>query len=104
MREAPPPRREYNNRVSFFDPANQAALDRLVSGDFAEDEDVGDEETSQATIASIDDMLEGFEWASDELFGRRNSMGAADLVGARLLDELVALEKVNHHQVIPLTH
>lgn len=103
--EAPPPRREHNNRVSFFDPVNQAALDRLVSGDYAEDGNPGDEETSQATMASIEEMLEGFEWASDDFFGRRrkNSKGAADLVGARLLDELIALEKVIH-EIVPLIH
>jgi exocyst complex component 1 len=98
--EATHPRREHNNRVSFFDPANQAALDRLVSEDFAEDGSAGEEETSQATMTNVEEMLEGFEWASDDLFGKRDSKGAADLVGARLLDELIALEKVNQ-QVIP---
>jgi hypothetical protein len=97
--EATHPRREHNNRVSFFDPANQAALDRLVSEDFAEDGSAGEEETSQATMTNVEEMLEGFEWASDDLFGKRDSKGAADLVGARLLDELIALEKVNQ-QVI----
>lgn len=101
--EIPPPRREHNNRVSFFDPINQATLDRLVSEDYAEDGSAGDEETSQATMTSVEEMLEGFEWASDDYFGKRNSNGAADLVGARLMYELIALEKVNHH-VVPLVH
>ncbi|OAX44413.1 hypothetical protein K503DRAFT_706401 [Rhizopogon vinicolor AM-OR11-026] len=98
--EAPPPRREHNNRVSFFDPVNQATLDRLVSGDYAEDGSAGDEETSQATMASVEEMLEGFEWASEDYFGKKNSKGAADLVGARLVDELVALEKANIHSFL----
>jgi hypothetical protein len=93
--EPPQPRREHNNRVSFFDPLNQAALDRLVAGDYPEDGSAGEEETSQATMASVEEMLEGFEWASDDFFGKKNAKGAADLVEARLLDELIALEKVN---------
>ena len=39
-------------------------------------------------------MLEGYEWASDDMFGRKSAKGAADLVEARLLDELLALDKV----------
>lgn len=88
-------RREHNNRVSFFDPANQAALDRLVAGDWGSEEDAdGAEETAEATMISVEEMLEGYEWASDDMFGRKSAKGAADLVEARLLDELMALEKV----------
>lgn len=96
----PQPRREHNNRVSFFDPLNQAALDRLVAGDYPEDGSTGEEETSQATMASVEEMLEGFEWASDDFFGKKNAKGAADLVEARLLDELIALEKANVHSFV----
>ncbi|KAG0704350.1 exocyst complex component Sec3-domain-containing protein [Suillus ampliporus] len=98
--EHPQPRREHTNRVSFFDPLNQAALDRLVAGDYAEDGSASEEETSQATMASVEEMLEGFEWASDDFFGRKNAKGAADLVEARLLDELIALEKANIHSFL----
>ncbi|KAG1757754.1 exocyst complex component Sec3-domain-containing protein [Suillus lakei] len=98
--EPPQPRREHNNRVSFFDPLNQAALDRLVAVDYAEDGSIGDEETSQATMASVEEMLEGFEWASDDFVGKKNAKGAADLVEARLLDELIALEKANVHSFL----
>ncbi|KAG2159680.1 exocyst complex component Sec3-domain-containing protein [Suillus bovinus] len=98
--EPPQPRREHNNRVSFFDPLNQAALDRLVAGDYPEDGSVGEEENSQATMASVEEMLEGFEWASDDFFGKKNAKGAADLVEARLLDELIALEKANVHSFV----
>ncbi|KIJ68210.1 hypothetical protein HYDPIDRAFT_24509 [Hydnomerulius pinastri MD-312] len=94
-------RREHNNRVSFFDPVNQAALDRLVAGNFGTDEDAeGAEETAQATMVSVEEMLEGYEWASDDMFGRKSAKGAADLVEARLLDELMALEKANIHSFL----
>ncbi|KAG2120700.1 exocyst complex component Sec3-domain-containing protein [Suillus discolor] len=98
--EPPQPRREHNNRVSFFDPLNQTALDRLVAGDYPDNGSVGEEETSQATMASVEEMLEGFEWAGDDLFGKKNAKGAADLVEARLLDELIALEKANVHSFV----
>ena len=89
-------RREHNNRVSFFDPANQDSISRLVAGDLGDKEDVdGVEETAQATMLSVEEMLEGYDWASDDMFGRKSTTrGAADLVEARLLDELAALEKV----------
>lgn len=88
-------RREHNNRVSFFDPANQVALDRLVAVDWSSEEDAeGAEETAEATMISVEEMFEGYEWASDDMLGRKSVKGAADLVEARLLDELMALDKV----------
>jgi hypothetical protein len=94
-------RREHNHRVSFFDPANQAALDRLVAGDWGSEEDPeGADETAEATMISVEEMLEGYEWASDDVFGRKSAKGAADLVEARLLDELMALEKANIHSFL----
>ncbi|EGO30577.1 hypothetical protein SERLADRAFT_364519 [Serpula lacrymans var. lacrymans S7.9] len=102
MSGTPQPRREYNNnRVSFFDHANQALLDRLVAGDFGiDDEDEGQQETVQAIMASVEDMLEGYEWASDDVLGKNTARKAADLVEARLLDELTALEKANIHSFL----
>lgn len=95
------PRREPNARVSFFDPANQATLDRLLSGDVTlqdekedgegEGTEVG-EETAQAMLNSVEEMLEGYEWASGDLLG--GGRGTTDQLEARLLDELMALEKV----------
>lgn len=88
-------RREHNVRVSFFDPSNQAALDRLIAGEHGgENAGEGEEETAQATMTSVEEMLEGYEWASDDVVGRKTSRGTADLIEARLLDELMALEKV----------
>jgi exocyst complex component 1 len=95
-------RREPNTRVSFFDPANQAVLDRLLSGDIAFrddwDEDAGEEievaeETTQAMLSSVEEMLEGYEWASGDILAG-TARGTTDLIEARLLDELTALDKV----------
>jgi hypothetical protein len=49
-----------------------------------------------ATMADVEEMLEGYEWASEDVMGRKASRGAADLIEARLLDELMALEKVTY--------
>ncbi|EEB87440.1 hypothetical protein MPER_15204, partial [Moniliophthora perniciosa FA553] len=45
-------------------------------------------------MESVEEMIEGYEWASDDVIGRKTARGAADLIEARLLDELMALEKV----------
>jgi len=86
-----PSRRDQNTRISFFDSANQMAIDRLISGTGDID---GDEENAQATMTSVEEMIEGYEWASDDIINRKTPRGAADLIEARLLDELMALEKV----------
>lgn len=57
--------------------------------------DGGEEESTQATMASVEEMLEGYEWASDDIIGRKRTRGAVDQIEARLLDELMALERVN---------
>lgn len=86
--------------MSFFDPPNQTSLDRLIAGHGGPEGDgdgggEGDgEETAQATMASVEEMLEGYEWASEDVMGRKTARGTADLIEARLLDELMALEKV----------
>lgn len=100
-------RREPNSRVSFFDPANQAVLDRLLSGDITlqdykeeggeEGTEVG-EETAQAMLTSVEEMLEGYEWASGD-FMAGTPRGTTDQVEARLMDELMALEKVNPRRI-----
>ncbi len=93
-------RREPNARVSFFDPANQAALDRLLSGDVIRgdefDEGTGEgevaEEAAQAMLNSVEEMLEGYEWGTGDLFG--TGRGTTDQIESRLVGELMALEKV----------
>jgi hypothetical protein len=87
-------RRDQNARISFFDPANQSALDRLIFRGSGTSDPDGEEETTQDIMASVEEMLEGYEWASDDILGRSRSKGAVDQIAARLLDELMALEKV----------
>jgi hypothetical protein len=86
-------RRDPNARVSFFDPGNQAALDRLITS--VPNDGDGEEETAQAMMSNVEEMIEGYEWAIDDVIGRKSSRGAADLIEARLLDELMALDKVH---------
>lgn len=45
-------------------------------------------------MSNVEEMLEGYEWASGSIIGRQTAKGAADLIEARLLDELMALDKV----------
>ncbi|KAJ4485946.1 exocyst complex component Sec3-domain-containing protein [Lentinula aciculospora] len=90
-------RRDQNARISFFDPANQTLIDRLIAGPGDID---GEEENSQATMSNFEEMLEGYEMASDDIIGRKTARGAADLMEARLLDELMALEKANIHSFL----
>lgn len=88
-------RRDHNVRVSFFDPSNQATLDRLIAGEpGAENAGEGEEESAQATMTSVEEMLEGYEWASEDVSRKSAPRSTADLIEARLLDELMALEKV----------
>lgn len=103
-----------NARISFFDPPNQALLDRLLATDSAIVASSGagigggdnEEESVRATLTSVEEMLDGFEWATEDIFGKNNrgglglgigsaGTGSAEQIEARLLDELMALEKVN---------
>lgn len=85
----------HNARISYFDPSNQATVDRLiVDAPEPELDGEGEEENAQATLANVEEMLEGYEWVSEDVIGRKLSKGAVDLIEARLLDELTALEKV----------
>ncbi|KAF9015545.1 exocyst complex component, sec3 subunit [Cyathus striatus] len=95
-------RREQNARISFFDPTNQVAVDRLLSGTTLDNQvDVdNDEADAQATLASVEEMIEGYEWASEDVIGRKTTRGAVDLIEARLVDELTALEKANVHSFL----
>ena len=93
-------RRDQNARISFFDPANQSALDRLIFRGSGMSETEGEEESTQDIMANVEEMLEGYEWASDDILGRTRSRGAVDQIAARLLDELMALEKVSSSTAI----
>ncbi|KAF8973564.1 exocyst complex component Sec3-domain-containing protein [Flammula alnicola] len=93
-------RKDQNARISYFDPSNQAMLDRLIIGADNQTEVEGEEENAQATLANVEEMIEGYEWASDDVIGRKMTRGAVDLIEARLLDELMALEKANIHSFL----
>jgi hypothetical protein len=90
-----PHRRDQNVRISYFDQSNQASLDRLLTNNTDSRIDIdGEEESARATLTNVEEMIEGYEWASDDVIGRKSTRGAIDLIEARLLDELTALEKV----------
>ncbi|KZT30718.1 hypothetical protein NEOLEDRAFT_1126325 [Neolentinus lepideus HHB14362 ss-1] len=103
-------RRDHNARISFFDPANQAALDRLLSAgetlpNTSSSGQEGapvetEEETAQATMANVEEMLEGYEWASEDIMGRQRVRSAADQIEAKLSSELTALDNANIHSYI----
>jgi hypothetical protein len=87
-------RREQKARISFFDSANQSALDRLIFRGSGTSDPEGEEESTQDVMVNVEEMLEGYEWASDDILGRMRGRGAVDQIEARLQDELMALEKV----------
>jgi len=88
-------RRNPKTRISFFDSANQGVIERLLFSNAASQSTIeGEEETAQATMSNVEDMLEGYDWASDDVIGRKNAKGAVDLIEARLTGELMALENV----------
>ncbi|KAF8807747.1 exocyst complex component, sec3 subunit [Phlegmacium glaucopus] len=94
-------RRDQNARISYFDPSNQATVDRLITGAAETQLDgEGEEENVQATLTNVEEMIEGYEWASENTISRKTTKGAVDLIEARLLDELMALEKANIHSFL----
>jgi hypothetical protein len=92
-----------NRRVSFFDAPNQAALARLIPGGLERagaggggepaEPEADETESALETLASVEEMLEGYELGG----GNASAGGArgAAQVEARLLGELLALEKAN---------
>ncbi|CAE7053984.1 unnamed protein product [Rhizoctonia solani] len=80
-----PPRRDPNARISYFDPTNQAVLERLL-------QQGADGDTGESALANVEDMLDGFEW---QLKSGGAPGGTADQIEARLKDELMALEKAS---------
>jgi len=93
-----PSRRDANTRISVFDPANQFLIDQLAFGN-SDDLEL-DDDSAQATLGNVEEIIEGYEWAIDDVVGRKTARGAADLIEARLLDELMALEKVDGSQLL----
>jgi hypothetical protein len=67
--------------------------DRLLAG--SGESGLGEEESNEATMANIEEMLEGYEWSSIGTLGMWGEpKGAADQIEARLLKELSALDAV----------
>lgn len=93
---SPTAKREQLARVSFFDPQQQATADRLLFGNTKGIGSLGAEDPAEETMANVEEMLEGIEWNYTGGYGGGKSgrKGAADMIEARLLDELMALEKV----------
>ncbi|KAL1707372.1 exocyst complex component Sec3-domain-containing protein [Schizophyllum commune] len=100
IQQPAPQRRDQKVRISFFDHANQATVDRLLAEGAEDLEGEGEDESAQATLANVEEMIEGYEYATDDVIGRKTSRGAADLIQARLLEELAALDKANIHSFL----
>ncbi|KAF8349738.1 exocyst complex component SEC3 N-terminal PIP2 binding PH-domain-containing protein [Amanita rubescens] len=101
---APVNRKNPKTRISFFDSANQGVIERLLFSNVASQSTIeGEEETAQATMSNVEDMLEGYDWASDDVIGRKHAKGTVDLIEARLTGELMALENANIHSFWNLT-
>ncbi|THH10168.1 hypothetical protein EW145_g1521 [Phellinidium pouzarii] len=115
-------RRDPNARISFFDHANKALLDRLLfssdvstrgadktEGTGEHEVDEGDEgvegeweeegDSAVATLANIEEMLEGYEWIGDGISSRVRK-GPAEHIESRLLDELILFERANIHSLL----
>jgi hypothetical protein len=87
--------RNANARISFFDPANQGMIDRLLAGTGWADE------SPEVIMANVEEMLEGYEWVGESTLvsgsgatGKRRR-GTGDQIEAALHGELMALEKVS---------
>ncbi|CBQ70510.1 related to Exocyst complex component Sec3 [Sporisorium reilianum SRZ2] len=65
-------------------------------------DELDDDEDENSTLVAVEEMLEGFEWrnASAKGYGIASGKGTADMIEARLLDELSALESANIHAII----
>ncbi|KAH7106760.1 exocyst complex component Sec3-domain-containing protein [Auriculariales sp. MPI-PUGE-AT-0066] len=87
-------------RVETFDPANQSAADRLLTSNPAKSTSAREDDSVEATMSNVEEMLEGYEWASAGVLGARGSLGAADQIEARLTNELLALERANIHSFL----
>jgi hypothetical protein len=65
--------------------------DQLLDGE------AGEEELEDATMANVEEMLEGFDFGMES--GTQHQ-GTAEAIEARLLDELNALEAVSMGQCV----
>ncbi|KAJ9477604.1 Exocyst complex component SEC3 [Pseudozyma hubeiensis] len=65
-------------------------------------DDADEDEDENSTLVAVEEMLEGLEWrnASAKGYGVASGKGTADMIEARLLDELSALEAANIFAII----
>lgn len=77
--------------------------DKTKLGERPKNNDALDEdEDENSTLVAVEEMLEGLEWrnASAKGYGIASGKGTADMIEARLLDELSALEAANIFAII----
>lgn len=94
-------RRDMARRATFVAPAQTVPYSREVllhgaGGSFSQteqllDAEAGAEELEDATLANVEEMLEGFDFGMDS---GNSQQGTAEAIEARLLNELNALEAV----------
>jgi uncharacterized glyoxalase superfamily metalloenzyme YdcJ len=74
---------------------------RAGAGSFAqaeallEQDDADGEEMEDATMANVEEILEGFDWGNHAVESSGSYRAGAEAIEARLLDELNALEAVS---------
>ncbi len=100
-------RRVIVRRASFHPPPQNGPYSREVllrgnsfpqAGQLLE-ADTGDDELEDATMANVEEMLEGFDFGMES---GTHHQGTAEAIEARLLDELNALEAVSARLPAPL--
>ncbi|KAG9013462.1 hypothetical protein FRB94_002536 [Tulasnella sp. JGI-2019a] len=99
---SPAVKREPLARITLFDQTQQASVDRLLYGAGKGIGALGAEDPAEAAMTNVEEMLEGIEWSHSAGYssGKPGRKGAADMIEARLLDELMALEKANIHSFL----
>lgn len=78
-------------------------IDKTKFSDRAKhNDDLDEDEDENSTLVAVEEMLEGLEWrnASAKGYGVASGKGTADMIEARLLDELSALEAANIFAII----
>lgn len=65
-------------------------------------QDLDQDQDENSTLVAVEEMLEGLEWrnASSKAYRVSTGKGTADMIEARLLDQLSALESANIHAII----
>lgn len=94
--------KERHNRINSQDIRDAGEVGNLTT-------EMIDDDEEDTTLLNIEEMLEGFEWRNRLGVGRsgmtlrqgvKGGKGPADVIEARLLDELAALDAANIHSII----